>query len=189
MKRRKSLNIGGRVRAARKRAGMTLDVLSKTSGVSKAMLSQIEQNKANPPIVVLYNVATALNLEVADLLGETGPKTQFNVIRGDSERYRFISNKQFSIRTLSPLRMEKDIEFYEVVIHGQQSMDSEPHFRSTEEFLTVAKGRVKLTSADQEVVLKAGDSAHYSADVAHTMENLGKTDAIVYLVVKFRGES
>ena len=188
MARRRHLNIGGRVRAARKRAGMTLDVLAKTSGVSKAMLSQIEQNKANPTVVVLYNVATALNVELADFLGQTGPKPSINVIRADNERYRFISTDEVSIRTLSPLRMEKDVEFYEVVLHAHGALESESHFRDTEELVTVARGRVTLRSAGQEAVLRKGDSAHYLADVAHTLRNMNKSDSVVYLVVKFRSE-
>ncbi len=189
MKRRKSLNIGGRLREARRRAGMSLDALSKVSGVSKAMLSQIEQNKANPTVVVLYNVAAALNLDVADLLGRVSPKPHFNIIRADNERYHFISNEQCSIRTLSPLRMEKDIEFYEVVLHRGGSLDSDRHFRNTEEFVTVARGRVRICCAEHEAVLSRGDSAHYSADAPHKLENLGRGDAVLYLVVKYRAET
>jgi transcriptional regulator with XRE-family HTH domain len=188
MKRKKTLNIGGRLRKARKQAGLTLDALAKTSGVSKAMLSQIEQNKANPTVLVLYNVATALNLEVGDLLGARVAKTHFNVIRADEERYQFISTDQCTIRTLSPLRMEKDIEFYEIILHSQGTLESEQHVSGTEEFLTVARGRVRITSSEQDSVLKKGDSVHFSADVPHSILNLNKSDSVVYLVVKYRKE-
>jgi len=185
---RKPLNIGGRLRVARKKAGLTLDMLAKTSGVSKAMLSQIEQNKANPTVVVLYNVATALNMDMGDLLGETGPKARFHVIRSDDERYHFVSNEECTVRTLSPLRMEKDIEFYEIVLHGHGTLASEPHFQDTEEFITIAKGRVKVSSGNREATLKKGDSIHCSADVPHSLTNMNKTDAVVYMVVKYRCE-
>ncbi len=188
MKRRKSLKIGGRLRKARKRAAMTLDALAKTSGVSKAMLSQIEQNKANPTVLVLYNIAAALNLEIGDVLGAQTPRTHFNIIRAGEERYQFISTDRYTIRTLSPLRMEKDIEFYEIILHGKGALESEQHVNGTEEFLTVMRGRVAVTSAERDAVLKKGDSVHYSADVPHEIRNLNKSDAVVYLVVKYRTE-
>ena len=188
MKRRKALHIGERVRAARKRAAMTLEALAKTSGVSKAMLSQIEQNKANPTVVVLCNVARALNLEIGDLLGATSAKTHLHIIRADNERYHFISNDQYSIRTLSPLKMEKDVEFYEIVLHANATLESDPHFRNTEEIITIARGRVKIHAGKEEEILRKRDSAHYSADTPHQIENPNKADAVVYMVVKYRQE-
>src|SRR6478735_6930848 len=64
--------LGPRVAAARKRAGLTLDGLARASGVSKATLSQIERNCANPSLTVLYRVAMALSVPVSQLLGEQG---------------------------------------------------------------------------------------------------------------------
>jgi quercetin dioxygenase-like cupin family protein len=84
--------------------------------------------------------------------------------------------------------MEKDIEFYEIILHSQGALESEQHVRGTEEFLTVARGRVRITSAGQEEILKKGDSVHFSADVTHSILNLNKSDSIVYLVVKYRKE-
>ena len=188
MKRRIELDIGRRVRAARKRAGLSLDALARTSGVSKAMLSQIEQNKANPTVAVIYKVARALNLEVSDLVGQVHPRRHFNVIRATDQRYLFSSNERCTVRTLSPLWLEKDLEFYEIVLKPNGLLESEPHFRSTEEFVTVARGRIRLTSAEQSVILRKGDSAHYSADVPHSLSNLNRTPSVVYLVVKYRAE-
>jgi len=84
--------------------------------------------------------------------------------------------------------VEKDIEFYEIVFHGHGSLGSEAHFRNTEEFVTVARGRVSVTSGGQEAVLRKGDSAHISADIPHALQNMNKTDSVVYVVVKYRKE-
>ncbi len=186
MARRRLLKIGARLRAARKKAGMTLEMLSQASGVSKAMLSQIEQDKANPTVAVLFNVAAALNLDVAELLGRIGMRTKFIVIHGDDDRHVFVSNESVSIRTLSPLEMEKDIEFYEVTLHPGAALESDAHFHGTEEIAAVARGRVRVVVEERESILRKGDSACYSADVKHALINLSRGDSILYLVVRYR---
>ena len=189
MEQKPGLDIGRRLKQARTRNGLSMDALARTSGVSKAMLSQIEQNKANPTVAVLYKISTALNMDVSALVDAPRPKRLFDVIRSDEERYIFISNERCTIRTLSPLALEKDIEFYELRLHAGGALESEPHFKGTEEFLTVAKGRVQLKTAGEETLLRAGDSAHYSADVPHAIRNLNRSTTVAYLVVKYRSHA
>ena len=54
-----------RIRSSRK---LTLNVLSERSGVSKAMLSQIESDKVNPTVATVWKIARGLNVELNDLL-------------------------------------------------------------------------------------------------------------------------
>lgn len=182
------LQIGAKVRQIRKRAGLSLDQLANLSGVSKAMLSQIEQNKANPTVAVIWKIAQALNLAVSDLVEGGMPKRRFQVIRKQDERYLFASNERCTIHTLSPLSLEKDIEFYQIDFEPNGSLDSEPHFRNTEEILVVTVGKVKICSGDQEVTLQRGDSVYYSADVNHSIINPAARSAQAFLVVKYRAD-
>ncbi len=182
------LNIGDKLRKHRKRAGLSLDQLASLSGVSKAMLSQIEQNKANPTVAIIWKVAQALNLNISDLVESASQKIRFQVIRKEDERYIFTSNERCTIRTLSPLSLEKDIEFYQINFKPAGTLESEPHFQNTEEILTVAKGRLKVKSAEHSVTLSAGDSVYYSADVNHSIINTTNSSALAYLVVKYRNE-
>jgi len=183
------LDIGTRVRSFRKRAGLSLEALARASGVSKAMLSQIEQSKANPTVVVMYKIAQGLGMELGGLMGLDRPRRRFEVIRADDAGQVFVSNEQATVRTLSPLSMEKDVEFYEVRLEPNGVLDSSAHFQNTEEYLSVARGRIVLESAGETVTLRKGDSAHYSADVPHRIANAGRSAAQIYLVVKYRPEA
>lgn len=188
MERTGEFQVGSRVHACRKRAGLSLQALARASGVSKAMLSQVEQNKANPTVVVMYKIAQGLGMDLGELMGFDRPRRRFEVIRADDSSQVFVSSKRVTVRTLSPLSMEKDVEFYEVVLGPGGMLDSAAHFQNTEEYLTIAQGHVVLNSAGEEVILRKGDSAHYSADVPHRIANRGRSAARVYLVVKYRSE-
>ncbi|HET7091712.1 MAG TPA: cupin domain-containing protein [Anaerolineae bacterium] len=59
-----TLNIGEKLRAARKSARMSLRDLADKSEMSASMLSQIEHGKAYPSVRSLYSIAAALSLPV-----------------------------------------------------------------------------------------------------------------------------
>jgi len=60
--------LGDRVRETRARRGMTRKILARDSGVSERYLAQLESGQGNASVLVLNQIAQALNLPVADLL-------------------------------------------------------------------------------------------------------------------------
>jgi len=62
------LVLGRNLRRLRTRRGHSLERLAKLSGVSRAMLGQIETGKSTPTISLLWKIATALDVPFANLL-------------------------------------------------------------------------------------------------------------------------
>lgn len=175
-----------RIAELRQEAGWSLDVLSQASGVSRSMLSQIERGQANPTLAVTVKIAAAFGQSVAELVDQVHQIPNINVIRASDRTHMFREDKDCSIRTLSPLNLEKDVEFYEVRLRQDGALTSSPHFEGTREFLTVQKGSVQVTSGDDVTKLGKGDSASYRADVSHEILNTGRSEAVVFLVVIYR---
>jgi transcriptional regulator with XRE-family HTH domain len=176
-----------RVRQLRKKKGWTLEELSAACGVSRSMLSQIERNQANPTLAVAYRIAQAFGMSLGSLVDLPNATPTIDVIRVDDRTYHYRSEKDCRIRTLSPLHLEKDVEFYEVVLRPGGVLRSSAHFGGTREFLTVGQGTVRVRSNNDEAELNRGDSAHYPADVTHSIENIGRADAVLFLVDIYRG--
>lgn len=179
-------HLGRRVKKLRSERGWSLDALATASGVSRSMLSEIEREKANPTLAVTFRIATAFGMTLAELVETPGAVPMIQVVRGDDRGQVFRSDKQHQIRTLSPLNLEKDVEFYEVVLKPGGAMRSKAHFDGTREFLTVQKGRVRVESGEAATELGAGDSATYRADVPHALVNIGPGEATVFLVDIYR---
>ena len=178
-----------RVQKERKRAGLTLDALARASGVSKGTLSQIEQNKANPSITVLYRIAMALSVPISALVEDPARAMHFEVVpAGDSSR-KFFTNQSCSGHLLNPAWMDKDLEFYEMNFPVGGRLESQPHHPHTREMLTVVSGQVRVHASERTADLSPGDTAHYSADVPHLIENTGSSEATIYLVVCYWTES
>jgi quercetin dioxygenase-like cupin family protein len=150
------------------------------------MLSQIEREAANPTLAVTLRIARAFGLPLGELLEMPGAASSITVIRADDHAYHYRSDKDCRIRTLSPLNLEKDVEFYEIRLEPGGVLRSSPHFEGTREFLTVHKGRIRVESGADGEELNPGDSASYRADVPHAIVNAGKKEGIVFLIVIYR---
>lgn len=172
-----------RLRLARKETGWSLQQLSGASGVSRSMISQIERGKANPTLAVAYRLASALGLQLSELIEAAETAHAIDVIRADDPGHLFRDDQDCTVRTLSPLSLEKDVEFYQVTLKPGGRMDSAPHFRMTREFLTVEKGGLELQVGGETTRLSKGDSAQYPADQPHRLLNRGRGEAIIFLVV------
>src|SRR5262245_953789 len=150
------------------------------------MLSQIEREQANPTLAVTLRIAQAFGMTLGELLEMPSATSSVTVIRAEDRAYHYRSEKNCRIRTLSPLNLEKDVEFYEVQLLPGGALRSAPHFDGTREFLTVQKGQVQIDSATDSEVLGPGDSASYRADVPHAIINVGRTEAVMFLVDIYR---
>lgn len=181
--------MSARLQRERKQAGLTLEALARASGVSKGTLSQIEQNKANPSITVLYRIAMALSVPVSALIEDPARAMHFEVVPAGEANRKFFTNQACSGHLLNPAWMDKDLEFYEMNFPVGGRLESQPHHPHTREVLTVVEGEVRVHASDRSADLRPGDTAHYSADVPHMIENVGSTEATVYLVVRYWTES
>jgi transcriptional regulator with XRE-family HTH domain/quercetin dioxygenase-like cupin family protein len=62
--------IGARLRAERRRRGLTVRGLAREIGVSASLISQIETEKSRPSVSTLYAITTALAISIEDLFAE-----------------------------------------------------------------------------------------------------------------------
>jgi len=179
--------LGGIIKKERIRQGMTLDDVARLSGVSKGMLSQIEQSKTNPTVVVLLRIAAGLRVDPSRLLPSSSSIPHvWRAIRADDKTTSIQANPGCTIRTLSPVDLEKQMEYYELNFKPKGELASEAHFRGTEEILTVSEGSLTVQSGENEIVLQKGDSVHYAADLSHKISNPSKTTATGFLLVRYR---
>jgi mannose-6-phosphate isomerase-like protein (cupin superfamily) len=125
-------------------------------------------------------------LSLPDLIESADSASSIQVTRANDNAQIFRTDKQCHVRTLSPLNLEKDIEFYEVRLPLGGALTSQPHVDGTREVLIVKNGGVNLQSGNFHESLAKGDSATYRADVVHSISNSGKREAVLFLVVLYR---
>jgi XRE family transcriptional regulator, aerobic/anaerobic benzoate catabolism transcriptional regulator len=70
--------VGLRVRGERHKLGLSRRALAETSGVSERYLAELERGAGNASLLLLRQIAQALNVRVEDLASEP-PLSDFNV--------------------------------------------------------------------------------------------------------------
>ena len=176
--------LGRNVLKFRKQRDISLDELAQRSGVSKAMLSQVEQEKVNPTVAVVWKISHGLGVTIHELLGtEENNRRRVEVTR--KENATILREESCEVQILSPIEMAEDLEFYILRFQAGGSLVSSPHFPRTEEFTTCLSGTLEITSAEGTVLLNPGDMAHYAADVQHAIRAKGGGAAEAFLIVRY----
>src|SRR5690242_19646855 len=67
------MELGANIHTLRTDQGLTLEALAEKSGVSRAMLSDVERGAKSPTIRIVAQIAQALDCTVSHLLGEPPP--------------------------------------------------------------------------------------------------------------------
>lgn len=174
------------IQRLRKERGLTLDGLAGRSGVSKAMLSQIEKGKVNPTVGLLWKIAEGLNVQLQDLLAIDRPNVRFEVKDKANSAILLSDDGLCELQILSPPKMIESVELYILHFKSGGELESLPHFPNTEEICTALKGRIRIRAAEQEAVIEPYESLHYSADVPHLIRNEARGPAVAYLAVRYQ---
>lgn len=169
----------------RKDYGWTLEELARRSGVSRAMLSQIEAKKTNPTIAVLWKISTAFGMHFSALLGEDKGR-EVTVLRREGMQVLSSSDGAFESRPLFPRSAERKAELYELRLRPGKRNDGPPHPTGTRENLVVVKGQLTVWVEDIAYEVAEGDAIDFAADVPHAYENRGRTDFLGYEVILYR---
>jgi transcriptional regulator with XRE-family HTH domain len=178
------LSIGKNIMHYRKRKGISLNELSKRSGVSKSMLSQIEQEKTNPTVITIWKISQVLDTSLEDLV-EAESDFPIGDLRSTQVPLFYSDDQSCVIQVNSPMHMKDDLELYTLSFKPKGELHSQPHYPKTTEFLTVISGEVKVIAGEFEATLKEGDTARYRADRDHSIINLKDNETTAYLVVIF----
>src|SRR5690606_21291511 len=91
--------VGRNLRRLRRQHRISLEELARRSGVSRAMLGQIEQAKSVPSIKTLWQVAQALDVSVSWFL-EPGNETRVMLIPGPPESPFVLPSGEAELRSL-----------------------------------------------------------------------------------------
>ena len=177
--------VGATLAAIRQSRSLSLDTLSKLAGVSKSMLSQIERNRANPTVAVVWRLANALGVPLAELLGAAAAeKDSIQIIPGHATPVMRSPDGKCELRVLGPIELAGRFEWYELTIQPGGTLDSAPHARGAREHLTVVSGRIDAVSGDVRHSARPQDTLRYSADIPHSLRNPGKVVALAFLLVE-----
>ena len=174
--------ISEKLKAFRLSNRMTLKQLAAKAGCTGAYLSQLERGHANPSIMILKKIASALQLKVVDFFLEPGTEEN-DVVCKETERVNIRFKRgdakiQMLVRNIQNKRMQP---FYTTIEPGGGSKGSYSHIG--EEFGIVLQGELEVNLNGKPYRLKKNESFYFSSQEAHNWFNPGKKKTVVIWVV------
>jgi transcriptional regulator with XRE-family HTH domain len=179
--------VGGNLRRLRVKRGLSLERLARHSGVSRAMLSQIELGQSAPTITTLWKIARSLGVTFSALIAR-GDDSAPRVLTPGTAKLLTNQDGSFTSRALFPFGEPRRAEFYELRLKPRGFEDASPHPPGTTENLVVTAGAVQIQVAGTSHELRAGDAILFVADVPHAYRNVGAAEAVMYLVMTYAQE-
>lgn len=176
--------VGTNLRRIRTRRGLSLERLAALSGVSRAMISQIEIGRSSPTINILWKLSRALGLPFSALIGS--PSTTGTVVLRRADTKPVASGDgAFVSRPLFPYDERRRVELYELRLAAGGVERAEPHAPGTTENLAVFAGTLEVEVAGATHRLERGDAILFDADGPHTYRNPGAAEALMYLLMTY----
>lgn len=162
---------------------LSLDGLSRKSGVSRAMLAQIESGRSVPTIRVLQRVASALQVSVAAFLRDFAQPGFVVLPLQDSPRL-VSGNERFISRNLTPTG-ERRFALHELKLQGLSSEQFNAGTPGVQKNLVVTHGTLEIQVNDNKQLLGTGDAIFFDADQPHSYRNPADTEAVGYVVTQY----
>jgi transcriptional regulator with XRE-family HTH domain len=179
--------VGKNLRRLRMQRGLSLERLAKASGVSRAMLGQIELGQSAPTINVLWKIARALDLPFSALITSTGGSGT-RVLRAHQSKRLTSHDGRFVSRALFPFDEPRRVEFYELQLKAHSEEQADAHPPGTMENLAILRGTLEMEVGTERHLLGTGDAIVFEADKPHVYRNVGDEDVTMYLVMTYAEE-
>ncbi len=157
--------IAARVRGLRAARRLTLDALSRLSGVSRSMISLIERAETSPTAAVLERLAMALGVSLASLFEAPAPAGTPVARRADQPRWRDPASG-YVRRNVSPAGVASPIQIVEVEFPpgAQVAFDTGARDVAVHEQVWVLAGTIEVRVGDQTHRLRTGDCLAFALD-------------------------
>ena len=172
--------LGAALREARQARGYSLAQVAAATGISKSLLSLIENDRSDVTLRRLVLLAEHYRKPIGDLMPGTLP-TDPVVTRRRERRLVHSAGEGLDLHLLAPDANRKMMPVVAVLEPGGGSADFWSY--EGEELLVVLEGQVLLElEGSTPIVLERGDCAYYVSTRQHRCSNVGKEIARILSV-------
>jgi transcriptional regulator with XRE-family HTH domain len=182
------VQVGHRIHAFREARGMSLQQLAERTGLSAALLTQIENRMTSPSLGILVKIANGFDATVSTLIHGTEER-EFWIVRKEDRKI---------VSRVGPKEGGRTVYTYEALGAGKAGRKMEPFLvrlqplldrqvvhntHEGEEFLYVLSGKVEVVLDRYSDTLSEGDCIYYSSTIPHHVHSAGEGEAVILAVI------
>ncbi|MCT7656590.1 XRE family transcriptional regulator [Oceanimonas sp. NS1] len=183
----KELNqhLAATLKRLRAEQGWSLDRCAQATGVSKAMLGQIERGESSPTVATLWKIAGGFNTSLSTFLEpvpEPGPGPLFR--QPDRLRQQPAGDGML-VAPLFPFETRFGFEMMELTLLPGYQRQSDPHEPGVIEHVIVRQGELELLLEGHWQALAPGAAVRFNADQPHGYRNRSDSPVVFYNLIHY----
>jgi transcriptional regulator with XRE-family HTH domain len=187
------IQISNRIKDRRREKNITVQELAHRANVSKGLISQIENSRTIPSLIVLIDIIKALEIDLNVFFKDIhSGSNNFPLIIRRKEEYHHFEKEHAEgfhyqrIFTQSIKNSTVDIVILELEPDAYRpQVETEAY-----EYKYILKGNIEYQFGDESYVLHEGDSMLFDGRISHTPKNTGTEKAsmlVIYFFEEKRG--
>jgi transcriptional regulator with XRE-family HTH domain len=170
--------LGRRIRQIRTDRGLSLAGLASKVGVTRSFVSSVERGIAYPSVLVLREIAAALDVPVFMLF--TGAESTGFVVRPGERKRIQPPSSPISYELLSP-DLQRKIEM--IIMRLEPGSESVSGAHEGEEVSFLLQGHVVVTVGGIEYELHEGDTIYFASGLPHKVRSLDEAESIMIAAI------
>lgn len=181
-----SKRISTTLKTLRQERGWSLDKASQETGVSKAMLGQIEREESSPTIATLWKIASGMQTSFSSFIDDTEPLDLATPIhRMGAAQQLHACDEKIRVMPLFPFDAQLQFEIFIIELLPGCEHLSPPHKHGVIENVIVASGKMELLINGEWHLLRKGEGIRFNANQPHGYRNMTAKMACIHDIIHY----
>lgn len=183
------LLLGDKIKSKRSQKNVTLEELAAKAGVSKGLISQIENNRTVPSLPVLFSIIHSLEEDLKtffeDMQDHFSNGKVLIVRKGEEKEFKKEPVKGFLYKRIFTRSITS--QAIDVVLLELKKGAARKQMIQTDAFECkyILKGKVEYQVQQEKFILQSGDTFFFDGRAEHRLKNIGVSDALILIVYLF----
>lgn len=169
------------IKRLREERKLSMDELSKLSGVSKSMLAQIERGGGNPTISTLWKISNGMKVPFDALT--VRPKSPYELVKTSDLQPLLEDGGKVKNYSIFPDDENRRFAVYYLELEEGSYWESEPHLKGAAEFITIFSGKIEICTGGRNFQVEKGESIRFKADAVHSYKNIGAEPVLLHMII------
>ena len=183
------ININKRIsmilRKLRREKGWSLDKAAESTGVSKAMLGQIEREESSPTIATLWKIASGFDASFSSFIDDSHSEVSKPVRRGGKTKQLHPSDEKIRVMTIFPFDERLNFEVFVIELLPGCEHLSPPHQPGVIEHVIVAEGVMEVFVNGEWQSLRKDEGLRFDANQPHGYRNISSRVARINDIIHY----
>jgi len=177
------ITITQRMKLVRSSKQLSLDQAAELTGISKAMLSQIERGLSMPTITTLWKISTGYKIPLTYFLEEE--KNTYTKIDTLNTEPICAEEQRMRTYTLFPYNPSQNFEMLFIEFDPGCVHESSKHINGVEEYIFIQSGELELCMGQDKVMLSEKQCFRFKADIPHSYTNSSETICSILNIIYY----